>query len=71
MITYPGYIEILPVNPAYLDLPTYDPFVVFSRPVGGIVVTAAITFGRPILVTPALCGLDGHTRHFSGHLIRS
>jgi len=51
---YPGYIEILPVDPAYIYVPVYDPLVVFSRPVGGVVVSAAISFGPPVWIAPAL-----------------
>ncbi len=47
-----AYIEILPVDPAYLYVPVYDPLVVFARPVGPVVVTTAITFGPPIFVGP-------------------
>ena len=47
---YPGYIEILPVDPAYIYVPVYDPLVVFSRPVRGVLVTAAITWGSPVFI---------------------
>lgn len=36
-----GYVQILPVNPAYVDVPTYDPLVVFSPPRLGIGVRGA------------------------------
>jgi hypothetical protein len=45
-----GYIEILPVNPAYVFVPTYDPFVVFGPPRPGFVVGGAIRFGPAIVV---------------------
>lgn len=51
---YPGYIEILPVDPAYIYVPAYDPLVVFVRPVGHVVLSAAITYGPPIFIGPAL-----------------
>ncbi len=51
---YPGYIEILPVDPAYIYVPVYDLVVVFSRPVGHVVVSAAISFGPPVFIAPAL-----------------
>jgi hypothetical protein len=47
---YPGYIEILPVAPAYIYVPVYDPVVVFSRPVGRVVVSAAISWGSPVFI---------------------
>lgn len=40
-----GYIEILPVNPAFIPVPVYDPGVVFLRPRAGFFVGGAITFG--------------------------
>ena len=39
------YIEILPVNPAYVVVPYYNPAVVFVRPGRGVVVGSAISFG--------------------------
>ncbi len=51
---YPGYIEILPVDPAYVYVPVYDPLVVFSRPIGRVVVTAAISFGPPVFTDPVV-----------------
>lgn len=53
VVTHPGYIEILSVEPAYVCVPVYDPVVVFSRPVGGVVVSAAIAFGPPVFIGPA------------------
>ncbi|HLH42611.1 MAG TPA: DUF3300 domain-containing protein [Bryobacteraceae bacterium] len=53
---YPGYVEILPVDPAYIYVPVYDPVVVFSRPVGRVVVSAAISFGPAVWIGPALAG---------------
>jgi hypothetical protein len=39
------YVEIAPVNPAYVVVPYYDPAVVFVAPRHGVVVTGAIRFG--------------------------
>jgi hypothetical protein len=39
------YIEIDPVDPAFICVPVYDPLVVFWPPRPGIVVGAAISFG--------------------------
>ena len=44
----PGDIEILPVNPALIYVPFYDPGVVFFRPRAGFFVGGAITFGPAI-----------------------
>jgi hypothetical protein len=53
---YPGYIEILPVDPAYIYVPVYDPLVVFTKPIGHVAVSAAISFGPSIFIGPALVG---------------
>jgi Protein of unknown function (DUF3300) len=45
-----GYIEILPVNPAYLYVPAYDPLVVFAAPAPGFVIGGAIRFGPAIVI---------------------
>jgi hypothetical protein len=39
------YITIEPVNPDYLVVPVYDPFIVFAPPRPGFFVGGAITFG--------------------------
>ena len=44
----PGEIQILPVDPGYLYVPTYDPYVVFARPRAGFFVGGAVTFGPRI-----------------------
>jgi hypothetical protein len=44
----PGDIEILPVNPAFIYVPFYDPGIVFFRPRAGFFVGGAITFGPAI-----------------------
>jgi uncharacterized protein DUF3300 len=38
------YIEILPVDVAYIPVPVYDPLVVFAPPRPGIVVRTAVTY---------------------------
>ncbi len=43
-----GDVEILPVNPAYIYVPAYDPYVVFGPPRPGIGI--AIRFGPAIVV---------------------
>jgi hypothetical protein len=47
------YIEILPVDPAFICVPAYDPLVVFFPPRPGIVVGAAISFGFGVTITAA------------------
>jgi hypothetical protein len=48
-----GYVEILPVNPAYLYVPVYSPAVVFAAPRPGIVVGLSIHFAPSIFIGPA------------------
>jgi len=45
-----GYIEILPVNPAYIYVPAYDPAIVFGPPRPGFYIGGAIRFGPAIVV---------------------
>jgi hypothetical protein len=45
-----GYVEILPVNPAYIYVPTYNPLVVFAAPAPGFFVGGAIRFGPGIVI---------------------
>lgn len=45
-----GEYEILPVNPAYLYVPTYDPYVVFAPPRPGFFIGGAIHFGPAIVI---------------------
>jgi hypothetical protein len=45
-----GEVEILPVNPAYLYVPTYDPFIVFGAPRPGFFIGGAIHFGPAIVI---------------------
>jgi hypothetical protein len=50
-VVVPGpYIEIRPVNPAYIVVPYYDPRIVYVAPRPGFVVTTAIHFGYGVTV---------------------
>jgi len=53
VVTNQGYIEILPVTPGVVYVPTYDPLVVFTRPARGVVVGGAIRFGPAIAIGAA------------------
>jgi Protein of unknown function (DUF3300) len=46
-----GYVEILPVNPAYIYVPYYDPLVVFGPPRPGFFVGGAIGWGPAVIIT--------------------
>jgi Protein of unknown function (DUF3300) len=48
-----GYIEVLPVNPAYIYVPTYDPLIVFGPPPPGFFVGGAIRFGPAVVIGAA------------------
>ena len=48
-----GYIEIVPVNPAYIYVPEYDPAIVFAPPPPGFVVAGAIHFGPAVVLGAA------------------
>lgn len=45
-----GEYEILPTNPAYLYVPTYDPYLVFAPPRPGFFIGGAIHFGPAIVL---------------------
>jgi len=47
------YIEILPLNPAFICVPYYDPAVVFFRPRPGFFVAGAINFGFGVTIGAA------------------
>jgi hypothetical protein len=50
-VIYDGnYVQIVPVNPAYLYVPYYDPAVVFYRPRPGFNVGFGIRFGPAIVL---------------------
>lgn len=51
LVSGPGIIEILPVDPAFYFLPIYDPLIVFGRPRLGMAV--GITFGPRIALGAA------------------
>ena len=48
-----GYLEVLPVNPSYIYVPTYNPLLVFAAPAPGFFVGSAIRFGPAIVIGPA------------------
>jgi len=45
-----GSIEVLPVNPAYVYVPAYDPFVVFGPPPPGILVGGAVHVAPAVVI---------------------
>jgi hypothetical protein len=45
-----GYIEVLPVNPAYIYVPAYDPLLVYGPPPPGFFIGGAIRFGPGIVI---------------------
>ena len=51
-----GYIQILPVDPNVVYVPTYDPLVVFAPPRPGLAIAAAIHFGPGITIGAAFGG---------------
>jgi hypothetical protein len=57
VVTAPGAIEILPVNPNLFYVPSYDPYVVFARPRPGFAIGGAITFGHGITIGAGFGGL--------------
>jgi hypothetical protein len=44
----PGDIEILPVDPAFIYVPYYNPYIVYARPRPGFFIGGAISFGPRI-----------------------
>jgi hypothetical protein len=46
----PGDIQVLPMDPAFLYVPYYNPYVVYARPRPGFYVGGAISFGPRIVV---------------------
>ena len=46
-----GYIEIFPVNPAYIYVPTYYHLVVFAAPRPGYFIGGAIGWGPAVVIT--------------------
>jgi hypothetical protein len=45
-----GYIEVLPVNPAYVYVPAYNPAIVFAAPRHGFFIGGAIHFGPAVVI---------------------
>jgi len=45
-----GYVEIQPVNPAYVYVPYYDPAVVYAPPAPGFYVGGAIGWGPAVVI---------------------
>jgi hypothetical protein len=66
-----GYIEIQPVNPAYIYVPTYDPVVVFGPPLPGFVIGGAIRFGPVVVIGASFAPWGWANPHFlwGGHAI--
>jgi hypothetical protein len=58
------YIEILPVNPAFMVVPYYSPAVVFAAPRPGFVVGGAIRFGFGVSIGPAFAPWGWGTSRF-------
>jgi hypothetical protein len=48
VVAGPGDIEILPVDPGFIYVPYYDPYIVFARPRPGFFIGGAISFGPRI-----------------------
>jgi hypothetical protein len=48
-----GYVQILPINSAYLYVPVYSPGVVFAAPRPGFVIGFGIHFSPAIVIGPA------------------
>ena len=69
MVSNGPYIEIMPVNPAYLYVPFYDPAIVFFAPRGGFRIGIGINFGPAIILGPAFRPwgwFEGGNRFFWG-----
>jgi len=50
VVADPGYIQIVPVNSAYIYAPFYSPFVVFAAPRPGFFIGGAIRFGPAVTI---------------------
>jgi hypothetical protein len=50
VVPTPGAIEILPMDPAVIFVPYYDPFIVFFRPRPGFFIGGAIGFGPSVFI---------------------
>jgi hypothetical protein len=58
------YIEILPVNPAFIVVPYYNPLIVFAPPRPGFVVGAAIGFRFGVTIGAAFAPWGWGATHF-------
>lgn len=65
------YIEILPSNPAYIVVPSYNPAIVYARPRPGFVVGGAIHFGLGFSIGAAFrpWGWGGNRFGWSNHSV--
>ena len=52
-VHYGPYIEIVPVNPAFVCVPYYDPLVVYAAPRPGFFVGGAVNFGFGVTIGAA------------------
>jgi hypothetical protein len=50
IVNAPGAIEIIPVDPAYVLVPVYNPAVVYVAPRPGFFIGGAITFGPRVFI---------------------
>jgi hypothetical protein len=71
VVPNPGDIEVLPVNPAYIYVPYYDPNIVFFRPRAGFFAGGAISFGPAITIGAAFApwGWGGVSLGWRNHAI--
>jgi len=71
VVPAPGAIEIVPVDPAFIYVPFYNPAVVFFRPRPGFFVGGAITFGPRIFIGGAFApfGWGGIGLNWRSHAI--
>ena len=60
-----GYVEILPVNPAYIYVPVYDPLVVFAPPRPGFVIGGAIGWNPAVVITAGFFPWGWSLPHFA------
>src|SRR5581483_10132855 len=71
VVPAPGDIQILPVDPAWIYVPYYDPRVVYYRPRPGLYVGGAITFGPRVLIGGAFApfGWGGIGLNWRSHFL--
>jgi len=71
VVTTGPYIEIRPVNPAYVVVPYYDPRIVYVAPRPGFYVTTAIRFGYGVTLGVAFQPWGWGYTHFDwgGHVV--